>query len=186
MELNATARVILGFLGVGPMSGYEIKSLVDNSTRFFWAASYGQIYPELRKLESEGLIEGEAQAHGGRKRVDYSLTAAGREALVAWHRGASEIQETRDETMLKIFFADSVGGTEATIRALEGKRDHHRAIADELRELQVLKEEHGEAPESAMRTLRLGIEWNEWVAEWCERELASVRGAGEGKTRRAA
>ena len=182
MELNATARVILGFLGVRPMSGYEIKSLVDNSTRFFWAASYGQIYPELRRLADAGLIEGDEQSHGNRRRVVYDLTHAGRSALAAWHRNASEIQETRDESMLKIFFADSVGGIEATESALEGKREHHRGVASQLREIQLLKEEHGGAPESAMRTLRLGIEWNEWIADWCERELAQVRTAADEPT----
>ena len=52
MELSSTAYVILGMLSWRPMSGYEIKALVDRSTRFFWAASYGQIYPELRKLSA--------------------------------------------------------------------------------------------------------------------------------------
>ena len=27
----------------------EIKQLVDKATRFFWAASYGQIYPLLKQ-----------------------------------------------------------------------------------------------------------------------------------------
>ena len=63
-ELSPTARVILGMLGFEPMSGYEIKNFVDHSTRFFWAASYGQIYPELRRLAEAGLIEGEAQSPG--------------------------------------------------------------------------------------------------------------------------
>ena len=45
MELSATGRVILGMLAVEPRSGYDIKAIVDHSTRFFWAASYGQIYP---------------------------------------------------------------------------------------------------------------------------------------------
>jgi len=175
MELSATARVILGMLGFWPMSGYEIKSLVDNSTRFFWAASYGQIYPELRRLAEAGLIEGEAQAQGSRKRTVYSLTEAGRAALAHWHAGKAEIQEMRDETMLKIFFADAVGEG-ATESALEAKRDHHHAVAAELRELRAMKEEAGIAPNSAMRTLRLGIDWNDWVAGWCERELAEVRG----------
>ena len=42
MQPNPTSYVILGMLGLRPMCGYEIKQLVDNSTRFFWAASYGQ------------------------------------------------------------------------------------------------------------------------------------------------
>lgn len=43
MELSPTAYVILGMVSREPRSGYEIKALVDDSTRFFWAASYGQI-----------------------------------------------------------------------------------------------------------------------------------------------
>ena len=45
MEPSATAKVILGMLAARPRSGYEIKRLVDNSARFFWAASYGQLLP---------------------------------------------------------------------------------------------------------------------------------------------
>ena len=74
MELSPTAYVILGMLGWRPMSGYEIKSIVDNSTRFFWAASYGQIYPELRRLVAAGLIDGKASPQGGRRRNVYRLT----------------------------------------------------------------------------------------------------------------
>ena len=65
---NAVTPVILGLLSLGPRSGYEIKTTVDRSTRFFWAASYGQIYPELRRLERDGLIEGEDAPNGGRPR----------------------------------------------------------------------------------------------------------------------
>ena len=181
MELSPTARVILGFLGFEPMSGYEIKAFVDNSTRFFWAASYGQIYPELKRLAEAGLIEGEDRAHGERKRTVYSLTDAGREALAEWHASGDPIQETRDETLLKMFFADALGG-EAAERSLEAKRDHHLAVAEQLREVERMKRARGEGRESPMRTLRLGIDWNEWIADWCERELDEVRYARAGKT----
>ena len=66
MELSPTAHVILGTLGWRPMSGYEIKSVVDKSTRFFWAASYGQIYPELKRLSETGLVQGIDSPTGGR------------------------------------------------------------------------------------------------------------------------
>src|SRR5215210_891064 len=57
MEANAITPVVLGLLRHGPRSGYDIKVAVDGSTRFFWAASYGQIYPELKRLEGARLIE---------------------------------------------------------------------------------------------------------------------------------
>ncbi len=78
---NAVTPVILGLISLGPRSGYEIKATVDRSTRFFWAASYGQIYPELRRLERDGLIEGEDAPNGARPRRVYRLTQAGRDEL---------------------------------------------------------------------------------------------------------
>ena len=74
MELSPTAYVILGMLAWRPMSGYDVKAIVDRSTRFFWAASYGQIYPELRRLLEGRPGRGQAEAQGGRRRTLYSLT----------------------------------------------------------------------------------------------------------------
>ena len=60
--------------------------MVDNTTRFFWAASYGQIYPELKRLSEAGLVEGVDAPTGGRKRTVYAITADGEEELKAWLR----------------------------------------------------------------------------------------------------
>ena len=62
-ELGKTAYVILGMLELGRRTGYEIKSLVDVSTRFFWAASYGQIYPELGAAREAGPRQGRGRPH---------------------------------------------------------------------------------------------------------------------------
>jgi DNA-binding PadR family transcriptional regulator len=172
MELSPTSRAILGMLGLGPMSGYEIKRFVDHSTRFFWAASYGQIYPELRRLSTAGLIEGTDDPTGGRQKTVYGLTAAGAEALRDWLAAPAEIQETRDESLLKIFFSD-FAGPKATISSLEAKHDHHSDLAGRLRAI-----EGGAAkrPDSSpYLALRYGIAFNEFAAEWCEREAARLR-----------
>src|SRR3954468_8029837 len=107
MELNATGKVILGMLAARPRSGYEIKQLVDVSTRFFWAASYGQIYPELKRLEEAGLVTGEGAPTGGRQRRPDSLTPAGEDALREWLVSDRDlVYEMRDEGLLRFFFAD--------------------------------------------------------------------------------
>ena len=82
-DVIGVAPVILGLLSVRPMSGYDMKRFVDHSTRFFWAASYGQIYPVLRRLESDGPRRVRERA-GGR---------APAHALPA-HRGRASVRST--------------------------------------------------------------------------------------------
>jgi DNA-binding PadR family transcriptional regulator len=169
MELSSTAYVILGMLGWRPMSGYEIKALVDKSTRFFWAASYGQIYPELRRLTEAGLIEGKASPQGGRKRNANRLTPAGRKELRAWLHTDPEVFELRDEGLLKLFFADAVDG-ESAAATLDAKRRQHEGMVERLKAI-----ETGGKPEGyAYLVLHYGIEFNEWMADWCERTKRAV------------
>src|SRR5438309_9155082 len=83
-DLTPTGRVILGMLALGKRTGYDIKHFVDKTTRHFWAASYGQIYPELRRLEEQGLVRGRSEPTGGRARTVFELTEEGRLALQGW------------------------------------------------------------------------------------------------------
>jgi DNA-binding PadR family transcriptional regulator len=128
MKLTSVGKVILGLLHERPRSGYEIKSFVDRSTRFFWAASYGQIYPELRRLEEAGLVEGASEPRGGRARRVFRATAAGRRALREWLTGPELAYELRDEGLLKLFFADALSDEEALalVRDLRRQRAARR------------------------------------------------------------
>ena len=166
MELSSTAKVILGMLAGRPRTGYEIKSLADHSTRFFWTASYGQIYPELRRLAEAGLIEGTDSPRGGRQRTVYQLTKAGRHELERWHELPPQIFEYRDEGLLKLFFSDAVAPDHA---AEVARRLSERAaeIGDELREVEA--EVEGTHP-GGYTVLRFGIEFNDFIAEWFERQ----------------
>jgi PadR family transcriptional regulator, regulatory protein AphA len=164
---NAVTPVILGLLAHGPRSGYDIKAAVDRSTRFFWAASYGQIYPELRRLEREGLVEGEDAPNGRRARRVYRLTNAGREALGAWFLGPITTIELRDESLLRLFFADALPREDA-LRLLEGRKRGHEEFLEVLREIDALP---GVDPPFVDLVLRWGIAFNEWGIEWCEEQL---------------
>jgi PadR family transcriptional regulator, regulatory protein AphA len=168
MALSPTAYVILGMLSWRPMSGYDIKAVVDRSTRFFWAASYGQIYPELRRLADAGLIEGEARPQGGRRRTVYKLTASGGKRLREWLRTEPETFELRDEGLLKLFFASAA--PESAVGALAAKRQYHLDKLEQLRGI----ERAGTATGFAHKVLRYGIEHSEWTARWCERAIAEL------------
>src|SRR5260370_32089198 len=96
--LTPTGRVILGMIAFGKRTGYDIKTFVDKTTRYFWAASYGQIYPELKRLEERGLARGRPEPSGERARTVYELTEAGEAGLKAWLASDDEqLYELRDE-----------------------------------------------------------------------------------------
>lgn len=167
MELSATGYVILGMVAREPRSGYEIKAAVDNTTRFFWAASYGQIYPELKKLSKAGLVEGTDASQGDRKRTRYAITSAGEAALKDWLRRPPEAAEMREEGLLKLFFSGVLEPGEA-VETLRAMRQRRLELGDRLRAMEPQKMENVEDPFPLM-VLRAGIEFNEWFAEWCER-----------------
>jgi PadR family transcriptional regulator, regulatory protein AphA len=175
MELSATGKVVLGMLAGRPRSGYEIKQLVDSSARFFWAASYGQIYPELKRLEEAGLITGADSSQGARQRTVYELTATGRKAARAWIASPPEVFEMRDEGLLELFFAGSIEPARTAEIARE-RAATSRAKAAELRSIAEAVDEAGrpDGPEAkpdggSLTVLRYGIEMNEWAADWFER-----------------
>ena len=166
MELSSTAYVILGMVRGGPRSGYEIKAAVDNSTRFFWAASYGQIYPELKRLAEAGLVEAIDASTGDRKRTRYAITADGEGELKDWLRRPPETTEMREEGLLKLFFSGALKPAEA-VETLRSMRRMRLDLVERLRAME-LRKEPIEDPYPPM-VLRMGIEFNEWFADWCER-----------------
>ena len=171
MELSATGRVILGVLAVEPRSGYDIKALTDKSTRFFWAASYGQIYPELKRLSEKGLVEGAEEPHGGRKRTVYRITRKGHAALADWLKSGEMTHELRDEGLLKLFFA-ATQDRETVARVIREKRDTHAEAIAELREIEpfaAAAERVGPA-----QVLAYGIAYNEFAVRWCEETLKKI------------
>src|SRR5947207_6399055 len=179
IKLTPTARVILGFLQLGARTGYDIKQQADVSTRFFWGASYGQIYPELRRLADAGLVKAESQPRGGLARTEYTATARGRKALHDWLKKPSAplLFEYRDEALLRLFFGDLLTKEEIATN-LRQAREEFEHDAARFREL----EAEGSPEGYPAAALRYGIELMEWIAAWyrdAERRLDAGALAGD-------
>jgi DNA-binding PadR family transcriptional regulator len=160
-NLSPTSRVILGMIALGKSSGYDIKRLVDDATSNFWPASYGQIYPDLRRLEDAGLIRGESEPTGGRARTVYELTEAGNAALRQWLQSDLErMFEVRDEALLRLFFSD-FGPPEQRLEVVRAMRNWHQRVLDQLRKLD---------PRAAgpQLTWEFGTGLHQWIVQWCE------------------
>lgn len=105
MRESATRFVILGILAeAGPSTGYEIRQWIEQAIGHFWMESFGQIYPELRKLVSEELAERVEEGKSARDQKRYRLTTAGRGLLEAWLARPPQPDLRRSELLLKSFF----------------------------------------------------------------------------------
>jgi PadR family transcriptional regulator, regulatory protein AphA len=84
-RLTTNSHAILGLLSITPMSGYDLHLAVERAVGRFWPISKSQVYAELSRLQSLGLIEGSEvwQRALPDKRV-FRLTEAGEQALDAW------------------------------------------------------------------------------------------------------
>jgi PadR family transcriptional regulator AphA len=160
--LSPTARVILGLLAFDSRTGYDIKQVTDRSTRFFWGASYGQIYPELRRLEEAGLVRSRDAPRGEVRRRVYTVTPKGRKVVDEWLAAPDEQYEVRDEGLLKLFFGELVP-PERLAELIRRRKEWYEESAALFRGI---GEELGPLDDPTGHVLRYGMELMDWSAAW--------------------
>ena len=84
--------LILSLLSRKSMYGYEIAATVHRDTDGAFRWREGSLYPNLHKMEADGLIQGEwEEKETGRKRRYYRITKEGRAGLKEKMQSWSEI-----------------------------------------------------------------------------------------------
>jgi PadR family transcriptional regulator AphA len=162
-------HVVLGMIGLGARSGYEIKQTVERSIRFFWTISPVQIYPSLQQLERAGYITGRADPRGRRQRRVYEITPAGRQALRDWLRQSVPMPfELRDIGLVKLFFANTLEPAEAAdLLAAIRHRSEERVAT--LREIEPIAQQvSGQGDSYPLLTLRMGLAVHQAMIDACE------------------
>ncbi len=104
-------HTILGVISLHPCSGYDMKAEFEKGgAGMLSALSFGSIYPHLKRLEQDGLIEMQEVSSEGRRKKVCELTAKGWRELANWLEQASEYPlPIRDELLLKMLFWGSTG-----------------------------------------------------------------------------
>jgi DNA-binding PadR family transcriptional regulator len=76
---------LLALLTAGPLTGYDAAKRFGGSVGHVWHAPDSQIYPELRRMQSDGLVEAEQVRWGPRStKTRYRITDAGLSDFRAW------------------------------------------------------------------------------------------------------
>jgi DNA-binding PadR family transcriptional regulator len=166
---NRTRFVVLGMLTAGPMTGYALRQRIDGSVGHFWQESYGQLYPTLRQLAAQGLVEARATRGGpGRAGAAYHLTERGRAALADWVAQPPVMEPARNEILLKVFFGAAVSPAvlDGNLAAVAGVlRSHLAELEATAAGFDAAAGGHPDAPywrltlEFGLTFLRTGLGW---------------------------
>ena len=171
---NKSMYAILGILNLLPSTGYDIKKYSDTVLSGFWNENYGHIYPTLKKLVDEEMIE-IVSNEGNEKKVLYQITEKGKFALASWLAEDTELQPVRSEFMLKFLFSSSQS-KENTITMLENYKNIHERTLEKYIQMQSdvsqgIREITEERVFFLNAVLRSGILSNEAVIRWCDETI---------------
>lgn len=98
---------LLAMLTSQPMTGYDVYKNFETSVGYVWHAPDSQIYPELRRMEQDGLIRGQTVPWGTRgTKKRYAITDDGAAALRDWLNDRSQYSRERDPVRLRAAYLE--------------------------------------------------------------------------------
>lgn len=127
-------NALLSLLTVEPMTGYDLYKVFESSVGHVWHAPDSQIYPELKRMESEGLITGQDVPWGPRgKKRQYTITEEGVAQFKGWMNTPLEYARTRDPAHLKAAYLEWAE-PEAAREQMRGHIAHHQSLLKQWQE----------------------------------------------------
>lgn len=168
-EYTQSMYGLMAILSQGPMSGYDVRKALDDREMYYWRESSGNIYPMLRQLNNDGLLERTDAYTKKKKRVLYSLTDRGRKELDAWLAEPARLNRFRVELLMKLRFGTNLG-LETLMNHLGDYKHRIQEQLEEVREIMADIDESGDSLESDMRRialLRFSLDM-EAISRWCD------------------
>jgi PadR family transcriptional regulator AphA len=131
---------LLALLSVEPMTGYDLSKRFESSVAYVWHAPDSQIYPELRRMERDGLLVGEEVPWGARsKKTQYRITDEGTATFRKWMNTTLEYSRERDPVHLKAAYLEWAAPESARAQMKahivyhELRREQWESMVNELR-----------------------------------------------------
>lgn len=163
--------IILGFLFYSDMSGYDIKQFMTSSTANFYDASFGSIYPMLKKMEAAGRICTKEYVEGGKYRKLHSITVLGRQEFLQWLEQPIELSRDKHTHLVRIFFYGLL--KPETVKALIGRYiETMEAELKKLAELESFIDDRADFFQ--VSTLDFGKGYYEFNIDWCRKFLGKL------------
>jgi DNA-binding PadR family transcriptional regulator len=165
-----------------PSSGYDVKKTFDSSLRNFWKAELSQIYPQLQKLEAEGLLTSEEhESEQGPNRRVYACTEAGRQELREWLEAGPTVGVEKIGFLAQTFFLGELDDIDAAITFMRKLRDYYATTLSRFHDAETRWSQNPAYPDDlddkefyAQLTLDCGVHRVSATLEWCNKTIARL------------
>ena len=166
---------VLTLVAERPRHGYEIERVIEERGMREWTEiGFSSIYYLLKKLEREGLIEGQLEAaRRGAARKVYCLTSAGREAVRAGVIEALSVPH-RCYPPLQLGLANLASVPLAEV--LAALQEHREALGKQLAQLQARRESQQPLPSFVDAMFDYSATMIQAEKGWIERFIAQIEG----------
>lgn len=155
--------IILGFLMYKEFSGYDLKQVMLRSTSNFFDASFGSIYPALKRLEAKGFIHSREEVEGGKYKKIYAISATGKSEFMNWLEQPIEFSKTQQDHLVKVFFLGFLP-QEKAVQALQCLIKKVEPVLGKLTESQSKIKAKTDIYQYS--TLLYGIHYYRFIIEW--------------------
>lgn len=101
---------ILGLLNTRPMTGYDLKKIIQNSSFLYWSGNNNQIYKGLLQLQNKELVTNETlHQDGAPSKKIYTITELGKRELRKWLlESPKEPPEFKKEFLIQLAFSSDL------------------------------------------------------------------------------
>ena len=158
------------------MHGYELRKRLTGLLGAFRAFSYGSLYPALRRMQADGLIDENAAPEGTvklrRARRVYELTDEGKKRFAELVADTGPQNYTDDGFGVHLAFFNRTPA-EARMRILEGRRRQVEERREGLRE--AIARASNSLDRYTKQLHQLGLESSEREVKWLNDLIAAER-----------
>jgi DNA-binding PadR family transcriptional regulator len=168
--------IILGFLMTCEMSGYDLKHKMSASTSYFFDASFGSIYPALKRLEEKGLISSHEIVKESKYKIMYSINESGKTAFMKWLKEPIIFAKARHDHLVKIFFyellprSNAIANLEALMKEVESVLKQLSDQTDEVAEKYNVNQRY-----IRYFTMIYGIKYYQFLVDWCGDLIENIK-----------
>lgn len=166
-------NIVLGLLMQGPMSGYDIKQQYESRLRHFFNASYGSVYPALKLLEREGLLEKKLVLQEGKPNKNmFYITETGKQQFLHYMHTPIEEDVVRSDISARLFFGSEIS-REQLIKQLTENVAYRKRVISQLTHLYQTRKDR--LPKTTIVSIQFGLHIHRTQVEMLERSIEYIK-----------